>query len=62
MSHPVSISVVHLDSSRANVVTDVVDQGVANWVGGQMNKWLDHRMWGCVDNRMCWRVTCIAVG
>ena len=58
MSHPVSSSVVHLDSSsRANGVTQVVDRGVANWVGGQMNKWLDHRMWG----RMCWRVTCLAV-
>jgi len=62
VGHPVSSSVVHLDSSRANGVTQVVDRGVANWVGGQMNKWLDHGMWGCVDNRMCWRVICLDVG
>ena len=48
-----SSNTVHLDTSRDNWVNHIVDRVVANRVGGHMNKWLDHCMWGCMDNRMC---------
>jgi len=54
--HDVSSSVVHLDSCRANGVSEIVNRGVANWMGWHMNKWLDQCMWCCMDNRMCRKV------